>query len=99
MTVTRLASTLCPRDKGRTVEGEDIEGTPFTGELTGGDFAGEQFTIWIDGNSVEIQRDAWVQVTGAVFIPDNHGGGLSAAFQSSAATSRSLGLSQKVLPQ
>lgn len=71
MTATRLASALSPRDKGRTVEGEDTKGTPFIGELTGGDFAGEQFTIWIDGNSVKVQRDTWVQVTGIVVPPAN----------------------------
>lgn len=69
MTTTRRASTLCPRDNGRTVEGEDTEGTPFHGTLTGGNFAGNSLTLWIGRNPVEVRLDAWVHVTGAVVKP------------------------------
>lgn len=70
MTTTRRAATLCPRDKGRTVEGADTEGTSFAGVLTGGNFAGDSLTLWIGRNPVEVALDAWVHVTGAVVPPE-----------------------------
>lgn len=70
MTTTRRASTLCPRDNGRTVTGTDAEGTPFAGVLTGGNFAGDQLTLWIGRNPIEVHLDAWVHVTGAVVPPE-----------------------------
>lgn len=70
MTTTRRAATLCPRDKGRTVTGTDTEGAPFAGVLTGGNFAGDQLTLWIGRNPYEVALDARVQVTGAKVAPE-----------------------------
>lgn len=70
MTTTRRAQTLSPNDQGRTISGVDTEGTPFAGTLTGGNFAGDQLTLWIGRNPVEVALDAWVDVTGAVVAPE-----------------------------
>lgn len=67
MTVTRAARSLSPADRGRTIEGTDVEtGRPFAGSLIHGDFTRDLLWIQLTGaGTVKLGLDDPVQVTGA----------------------------------